>query len=43
VCCQVEVSALSQSLVWRSRTKCAVSECDSKTSTVRRSRSTRVM
>jgi hypothetical protein len=28
VCCQVEVSATSWSLVQRSRTECGVSECD---------------
>jgi hypothetical protein len=43
VCCQVEVSALSQSLVWRSRTEFAVSECDSRTSTLGRSRRIRAM
>ena len=43
VCFQLEVSVLSQSLVRRSRTECAVFECNSKTSTVRRSRPTRAM
>jgi hypothetical protein len=28
VCCQVEISALSQPLLWRSRTEGAVTGCD---------------
>jgi hypothetical protein len=35
VCCQVEVSATSWSLVQRSPTDCGVSECDRETSTKR--------
>jgi hypothetical protein len=35
VCCQVELSALSQSLVQRSPNECNVSECDHKTSIIR--------
>jgi hypothetical protein len=35
VCCQVEVSATSWSLVQRSPTECCVSECDHETSTKR--------
>ena len=33
VCCQVEVSASSSSLVQRSPTKCGLSECDRESST----------
>ena len=40
VCCQVEVSATGRLLVQTSRTECGVSECDRRTSTVRRSRPT---
>jgi hypothetical protein len=36
VCCQVEVSALGRSLVQGSPTTCGVSECDRKTSIMRR-------
>jgi hypothetical protein len=35
VCCQVEVSATSWSLVQRSPTECGVSECDREASTKR--------
>ena len=41
MCCQVEVSVTGRSLVQRSPTECGVSECDLKTSTVRRPRPTR--
>jgi hypothetical protein len=37
---QVEVSATSQSLSWRSLTECGVSECDLENSTMRRPRPT---
>jgi len=43
VCNQVEVSATGCSLTQRSATKCGVSECDLKTSTVRRPRPTRAV
>jgi hypothetical protein len=36
VCCQVEVSATSWSLVQRSATECCVSECDGEASIMRR-------
>jgi hypothetical protein len=36
VCCQVEVSATSSSLVQRSPTDCGVSECDREASKTRR-------
>ena len=36
VCCQVEISARGQSLVQRSHTKCGVSQCDLKISTMMR-------
>jgi hypothetical protein len=36
VCCQAEFSALGRSLVQRSPTACGVSECDRKTSIMRR-------
>jgi hypothetical protein len=36
VCCQVEVSATSWSLVHRSPTECGVSECDREASIMRR-------
>jgi len=36
VCCQVEVSATSWSLVQRSPTDCGMSECDLETSRMRR-------
>jgi hypothetical protein len=36
VCCQVEVSASSRSLVQRSPTDCGVSVCDRESSTLRR-------
>jgi hypothetical protein len=36
VCCQVEVSALGRSLVQRSLNACGVSECDCKTSIMKR-------
>jgi hypothetical protein len=36
VCCHVEISVRGQSLVQRSHTKCGVSECDLKISTMRR-------
>ena len=36
LCCQVEVSASGRSLVQRSPTVCAVSECDREASTMRR-------
>jgi len=39
--CRVEVSATGRSPVQRSPTECGVSECDSRNSTIRRSRSTR--
>jgi hypothetical protein len=35
VCCQVEVSAASLSLVQRSPTECCVSECERESSTIR--------
>ena len=41
VCCQVEVSATSWSLVYRSCTGCGVFEFDLKTSTVKNLRPTR--
>ena len=41
LCCQVEVSETGWSLVQRSFTECAVSECDFETSTMRRPRSTK--
>jgi hypothetical protein len=40
MCCQVQVSVTGQSLFQRSPTTCSVSECDLKTSTMRRSRPT---
>jgi len=40
-CCQVEVSVTGRSLVQRSPTECDASECDLKTSTLRRPRPTR--
>jgi len=43
VCSQVEVSESSWSLVQKSPTECAVSECDHKTSTMRSTRSTRAV
>ena len=36
VCCQVEVSATGWSLLQRNPTECSVSECDPKTSRIRR-------
>jgi len=36
VCCQVEVSATSRSLVQRSSTECGVSECDREASIMRK-------
>jgi len=41
MCCQVEVSVTDQSLAQRSPTECSVSECDLKTSTMKRPRPTR--
>ena len=41
VCCQVEVTATSWSLVQRSPTDCVVSECDRQVSVTRRHKSTR--
>jgi hypothetical protein len=41
VCCQVEVSATSWSLVQRSPTECGVSKCDGEVSKMRRPRPTR--
>ena len=41
VFCQVEVSAIGRSLVYRSPTECGVSEYDRGTSTIRRPRPTR--
>jgi hypothetical protein len=43
VCCQVEVSATSWSLVQRSPTECGVPECDREASTVRRPWPTRAV
>jgi hypothetical protein len=43
VYCQVEVSATGRSLVQRCPNECGVSECDSETSTTRRTRSTRAV
>ena len=43
VCCQVEVSATSWSLVYRSCTGCGVFEFDLETSTMRNLRPTRVV
>jgi len=43
VCYQVEVSATGLSFTQRSPTKCGVSECDLKTSAVRRPRPTRAV
>jgi hypothetical protein len=42
VCCQVEVSAMGRSLVQRSPTECGMSECDLGTSSMRKSRPTRL-
>ena len=36
VCCQVEISVTGQSLVQGNRTECGESECDPKTSKMRR-------
>jgi len=41
VCCHVEVSARGRSLIQRSRNKCGVFECDTKTLTMKRARSNR--
>ena len=41
VCFQVEASESGRSLVQRDPTECCVSECDRKTSTMRRPRPTR--
>ena len=43
MCCQVEVSATGRSLVQRRPIECGASECDLETSTMRKSRPTRVV
>jgi hypothetical protein len=42
VCCQIEISATGRLFVQRSPSECGVSQCDLETSTIRRSRPTRV-
>ena len=43
VCCQIEVFAMCQSLVQRSRTECGVTECDLKTLILRKPKPTRAV